>query len=149
MNNLYTTNIATYDLITFTKISGDNLTFSSVLTSYPVAQNATTTVTIKIVGGSNTLVFGCGQKNTALLSSMYFGQMANTLGFSALSGQKIISGFGIPYNVSANVGDFITMKIDLHPSAMNVEFQKNSVSMGMAFGGLGDWGEIYIGLSLG
>jgi hypothetical protein len=149
MNNLYTTNIATYDLITFTKISGDNATFSSVITSYPVTQNATTTVTIQILGGSNNLLFGCGQKNVTLLSSMFFGQTANTLGFYGLSGQKFINGLGIPYNASANVGDFITMKIDLHPSAMNVEFQKNSVSMGMAFGGLGDWGEIYIGLSLG
>jgi hypothetical protein len=32
---------------------------------------------------------------------------------------------------------------------MNVEFFKNKVSMGLAFGGIGDWGDIYIGMSLG
>jgi hypothetical protein len=51
--------------------------------------------------------------------------------------------------VATRIGDFVTMKINLQRDGMNVEFFKNSVSMGMAYGGLSDWGDIYIGLSLG
>jgi hypothetical protein len=115
MNNLYTTNIASQDLITFSKIGGGFQSWSSVISSFPVQQNATTSFTVKILSISNTFILGCGRKNANLLGNMFFGQTADTIGFYARNGLKHISNIGISYGVSLNIGDSLTMKIDLHP----------------------------------
>lgn len=86
MNNLYTTNIASQDLITFTKIRGGFQTWSSVISSFPVQQNATTSFTVKIISVCNTFILGCGRKNVNLLNNIYFGQTADSLGFYARNG---------------------------------------------------------------
>ena len=56
-------------------------------------------------------------------------------------------GNGADYGTPAAVGDKIKMKIDLREGQNNVEFFRNGNSMGLAFGGLGDWQNIYIGMS--
>ena len=86
MNNLYTPNIATQDLITFSKIRGGFQTWSTVISSYPIQQNATTTFTVKIISVSNTFILGCGQKNVNNLANIFYGQTSNSLGFYARTG---------------------------------------------------------------
>jgi hypothetical protein len=120
INNLYTSQIATHDLTTFTKINGCGGCYQTIISTYPVVRNATTTVTIKITGSSQLVLLGCGQKNTNILSSQYFGQSVGNLAYDANSGQKYISGAAVPYSVTSCAGDFITMKIDLHAQEMNV-----------------------------
>lgn len=80
---------------------------------------------------------------------MYFGQTSDTIGFVAFNGVKYVNSIPMSYGSSVTVGDNLTIKVDLRPLAMNVEFFKNSVSMGLAYGGLEDWKDIHIGLSFG
>lgn len=120
MNNLYTTNIITNDLITFKKVEGAYQSYSTIVTSKPLQLNATTVLTVTILSASSTFVLGCGQKNPTLLSSIYFGQTSDTVGYFALSGQKYINNRGLNYGAPASTGDTVSIKVDLHPSAMNV-----------------------------
>ena len=69
----------------------------------------------------------------------------DTVGYYAHDGHKYIHGERVKHGSSAEEGSKIEMTIDMHEDKESVSYKVNGVSSGIAFSGLGDWGdEIYI-----
>ena len=71
--------------------------------------------------------------------------MNNVVSYFTINGNKCKQYDQVTYASRAFEGDNITMVIDLRPFKKRVSYTKNGLPLGIAFGGLGDWGDnVYI-----
>ena len=67
--------------------------------------------------------------------------MPDTVGFNSHNGHKYRFGNPVDYNQRCVEGDTITMIINMHKNKEFVKFKRNGNDIGIAFQGLGDWGD--------
>ena len=147
MCDLYAINIARSGDTDFWKVDANGWT--TVSSAYPVRPNAITKVTFKLINGDH-FMFGVGTAQfNSVLGSQFVGQFGNSVSYHNHNGMKYKFGDGDSYGSTAGPGDNITMIVDLRAYKNTVSFEKNGLSMGIAYGGLNVWGaDIYIMFSI-
>ena len=76
-----------------------------------------------------------------MLKTQYPGKIPNTVGYYSANGEKYNLDNREDYGPVFREGDNITMIINMHEDKEFVKFKKNGNNLGIAYSGLGDWGD--------
>ena len=76
-----------------------------------------------------------------MLKTQYAGLIPNTVGIWTGNGEKYNFGDYVDYGPPSIEGDNLTMIINMHEDKEFVKFKKNGNDLGIAYSGLGDWGD--------
>ena len=79
-----------------------------------------------------------------LTRNKWVGSLPKSINYYTANGVKHVNGDDVDYASKAMPGDTVTMIIDDREYKKTVAFEKNGRDMGIAFGGLNDWDDIYI-----
>ena len=138
MNNLYAVNVASTDMQSYWKV--DAYKWTTIISAYPVVPNATTIVEFYMENG-NRFAFGCGKHSKNSPKTSFPGAAPNSVAFLTQFGYKYQWDDSVDYGPSCVEGDNITMIIDMHENKEFIKFKKNGNDLGIAYSGLGEWGD--------